>query len=257
MMMKNRYLGVVLIVAMSMAAGCSNATEGALSGAGIGALSGLAIGSLTGSAGKGAAIGAVVGGVGGAVIGDQNKRKAEAAQASQNQPPPSQTVVVQPQQTTVIVPAQSTVVVQRTYNTGSALGRLVGQWRVSGTIQTEAGGLAVYGTARSSVDKVYFLKTDLRFNDPRTGEMVEGTSVISQGGNRTLEMTNSFSTSPEVKHFRGEVDQSGSVLSFRQTDPGATSRQVIIRLSGNSNYSADVWDGAKRVESYEFSPTAP
>ncbi len=54
--------------------GCSNAGEGALSGAALGALGGLAIGSVTGSAGAGAVIGAVAGGVGGAVIGDQNER---------------------------------------------------------------------------------------------------------------------------------------------------------------------------------------
>lgn len=64
----------VLAFGASMGGGCSNAGEGALSGAALGALGGLAIGSVTGSAGKGAAIGAVAGGIGGAVIGDQNER---------------------------------------------------------------------------------------------------------------------------------------------------------------------------------------
>lgn len=54
--------------------GCSNAGEGAISGAGLGALGGLAIGSFFGAAGTGAAIGAVGGALGGAVIGDQNER---------------------------------------------------------------------------------------------------------------------------------------------------------------------------------------
>ena len=55
-------------------AGCANAGEGAISGAGLGALAGLIIGSTSGNPGEGAAIGAAIGGVGGAVIGDQNER---------------------------------------------------------------------------------------------------------------------------------------------------------------------------------------
>ena len=71
----SRALGVAVIGACTfLGAGCNNAVEGGLSGAGIGALGGLAIGSLTGSAGAGAAIGAIAGGVGGMIIGDQNER---------------------------------------------------------------------------------------------------------------------------------------------------------------------------------------
>jgi len=55
--------------------GCSNAGEGALSGAGLGAAGGAIIGSLYGHAGTGAAIGAVAGGLTGAVVGDQNQRR--------------------------------------------------------------------------------------------------------------------------------------------------------------------------------------
>lgn len=56
-------------------AGCNNALEGGLSGAGMGALAGMAIGSVFGSMGAGAAIGAAAGALGGAVIGDQNQRR--------------------------------------------------------------------------------------------------------------------------------------------------------------------------------------
>jgi hypothetical protein len=58
-------------------AGCNNAVEGGLSGAGLGALAGLGIGSLFGMPGEGAAIGAIGGAVTGSVIGDQNERNAQ------------------------------------------------------------------------------------------------------------------------------------------------------------------------------------
>jgi len=57
-------------------AGCNNALEGGLSGAGLGALAGMAIGSAFGHMGTGAAIGAAAGALGGVVIGDQNQRRA-------------------------------------------------------------------------------------------------------------------------------------------------------------------------------------
>ena len=63
------------LVFASLAGGCNNAGEGALSGATLGALAGMGIGSLSGDMGKGAAAGAIIGGVGGAVIGDQNQRR--------------------------------------------------------------------------------------------------------------------------------------------------------------------------------------
>lgn len=62
------------MVFASLAGGCNNAGEGAVSGAALGALAGMGLGSLTGDMGKGAAAGAIIGGVGGAVLGDQNQR---------------------------------------------------------------------------------------------------------------------------------------------------------------------------------------
>ncbi|MEM7754842.1 MAG: glycine zipper domain-containing protein [Planctomycetota bacterium] len=67
---------------LTLATGCNNAGEGALSGAALGALGGLAIGSLSGDAGTGAIIGTVAGGLGGAVIGDQNERRDRNARYS-------------------------------------------------------------------------------------------------------------------------------------------------------------------------------
>ena len=60
--------------AFSVATGCNNAGEGALSGAALGAGAGAIIGSFTGSAGLGAIIGGAAGALGGGVIGDQNAR---------------------------------------------------------------------------------------------------------------------------------------------------------------------------------------
>lgn len=226
---------IALTLATALSSGCQNAGQGAVSGAGIGALSGLAIGSLTGSAGKGAAIGAIVGGVGGAVVGDQNRRKAEQAAAT---PPPPQTVVV-----------------QQSYQTGSALGRLIGNWNIQGTVNASDGAsLPVSGTARATVDKVYFVRFEVQMTDPRNGQVVDGTMVISQTGNRGLAMTNSFSSSPEVKHFTGEMDASATVFNFAQTSPANSSRQIVFRMSSGLGFTADVWDGSRRVESFTFTP---
>lgn len=67
--------GTLLLSVLAFGSGCSNAGEGALSGAALGALAGMGLGSLTGSMGQGAVAGAIIGGVGGAVIGDQNSRQ--------------------------------------------------------------------------------------------------------------------------------------------------------------------------------------
>jgi uncharacterized protein YcfJ len=67
---------IALATAALALTGCSNAGEGAFSGAALGALGGLTIGSLSGDAGEGAAIGAVSGAIVGGVIGDQNNRNA-------------------------------------------------------------------------------------------------------------------------------------------------------------------------------------
>jgi hypothetical protein len=232
---------LILLPATLLGIGCSNATEGALSGAGVGALSGLAIGSLSGDAGAGAAIGAVVGGVGGAVIGDQNKRRDDAAAAQQQ----SQAQAV----------AYSTPPTPQNYSTGQALGRLVGQWRITGTI--DAGGgktLPVSGTATGTVERTYFVRLDLHFTDPRSGQAVDGTGMVSQTGGRGIELTNSFSTSPELRQYKGTMDQSGTIISLSQFDPPAASRRVTIRSSAGRAWTAEVWDGNARVESYTFSP---
>ena len=237
-------LPVTLCLCLTALTGCNNAGQGAVSGAGVGALSGLAIGSLSGDAGKGAAIGAVVGGVGGAIIGDQNKRKAEQAQAqAQTAPPPSpppQVMVVQP------TPSPS-------YATGVALGKLVGNWTVSGTVQDAQGmPIVVSGTAQSLVDKKYFVRLDLHVKDPRTDQMVDGTTVISQSGGRNLELTNAYSSSPVMTRFRGEMDESGNVFSFTQYDPPAQSQRIIIRTNSTRTWTADVWKGKQRTEALIF-----
>ena len=231
--------GVLLAVTLLTCVGCENGAR-RCQWRWRRCVSGLAIGSLTGSAGKGAAIGAIVGGVGGAVVGDQNKRNREAAEAASSQPPP--TVVVTQQQP---------------YVTGQALGRLVGQWKITGTINSgTANPLPVDGNATGTIDKTYFVRLDLNFTDPRTGQPVQGTSTISQTGGRGVEMANSFSTSPRVNQFKGNLDASGSIFELKQFDPPNSSRRVIIRLSSSNQWTADVWDGANRVESYTFTRIA-
>jgi len=232
-------------VLTSATGGCSNAGEGAVSGAGIGALSGLAIGSITGEAGKGAAIGAIAGGVGGAVIGDQNRRKTEAAAAAAYPPPPPPTQVV-----TVYSSSKQT-----TYVTGQPLGWLVGNWQISGSVDDGNGGtLPVSGTATGIIDKNFFVRVDLRLKDPRSSRQVEGTSMISQTGGRGIEMTNSFSSSPDVARFRGEMDASGSLFTLSELSPSPGTRRIILRITPGREWTADVWRGNVRSESFRFTP---
>jgi hypothetical protein len=229
-----RWVLVLSMLAVAVS-GCSNAGEGAISGAGIGALSGLAIGSVTGGAGTGAMIGAVAGGVGGAVIGDQNRRREEAAQAHSAPP--------------------ATASGNQVYATGYPLGNLVGNWNVRGSLDNGSGGtITASGTAKVAAEKNYFVRIELKFTDPRTGQVVEGTSVISQIGGRGVEMTNSFSSMPQIRRLKGEMDSTGTVFSFSQVEPAGSSRKVILRVPGRTGFSADVWDGSKRLESYTFTP---
>lgn len=240
--------------------GCNNAKQGAVSGAGLGALTGLAIGSVTGSAGKGAAIGAVVGGIGGAVVGNENKKKSDREEAMAKEqldqqkaagattPPPAGAAAAPSAGATVV-----TVTTTTNYQTGPALGKLVGNWNISGIVEGADGKpVAVTGTAKAAIDKTYFLRIDITTKDPRDGTVVEGTSVISQRGGRALDMTNSFSSSPVVRQFRGEMDESGSVFSFTQYDPPNSARKVILRAIDAKQLTADVWDGNKKLESYTF-----
>ena len=251
----------LLLAAIVVGTGCSNAKEGALSGAGIGALTGLAIGSVTGSAGKGAAIGAVVGGIGGAVVGNENKKKSDREEAmakeqmQQQKAATAATATTPPPSGSAGAPGATVVTVTTTtnYQTGPALGKLVGNWNISGIVEGADGKpMAVNGTAKAATDKTYFLKIDITTKDPRDGTVIEGTSVISQRGGRALDMTNSFSTSPQVKQFRGEMDESGSVFSFTQYDPPNSSRKVILRAADAKQFTADVWDGSRKLESYTF-----
>ena len=248
---------LALVAVLAMSGGCENAQQGAVSGAGIGALSGLAIGSMSGNAGKGAAIGAIAGGVGGAAVGDQNRRRNEESARQSAQP-----AVAHPQPAPVVPtvrpspPAQP--IVQQSYQTGSALGRLVGQWNVSGTMDGGNGQLlTVHGTARATVDNNFFVRLDLHFTDPRSGNVIDGTMVINQTGQRGVELTSSFSSSPDVRRYRGEMDPSGNVLNFNQVSPPNSSRRVVMRLSPGIEWTAEAWDRGNRVESYTFTWIGP
>lgn len=243
-------IGVMLAGCIALAVGCSNAKQGALSGAGIGALSGLAIGSLTGSAGEGAAIGAIVGGVGGAIIGDQNRRREEAAQ-QQSQQPPAASQGMQPVQTT-------TTVVE--YRTGGPLAGLLGKWNVVGEMNDNGRPLAFTGSAVGAVDKTYFVRIDMTIQDPRNGATIQGTSIVSQHGGTNIQMTNTSSSSPTVRRFAGNMDPSGSFFNLIEIDvaPGAQARRLIIRFMPDGHWTCDVWGGVygqdQKLETYNFWP---
>lgn len=210
-------------VAAGVSGGCSNARQGALSGAAVGSLTGLAIGSMTGEAGTGAAIGAVTGLVGGAVIGDQNRRRDEAAMAASTGSAPESPAIE--------------------YEAAPTLSALVGSWSVGGSVVGDGGAAREFtGTATATSDRNYFLRLEIRVSDPTSGATAEGTSVIGQDGGNRLSMVNSFSTSPEMRRFEGEIDSSGSIMTFRQVSPAGASRRVVIRVSGDDRWTAQAWD---------------
>ena len=93
---RRHLLAPLLFLTALAGTGCSNAGEGAFSGAAIGALGGLTIGSLSGDAGEGAAIGAVSGAIVGGVIGDQNRRNAGSHYHNRPSPPPRYRLTLPP-----------------------------------------------------------------------------------------------------------------------------------------------------------------
>lgn len=219
-LLTGRVLMGVTLGAAAMIGGCNNAGQGAVSGAAIGSLTGLAIGSMTGEAGTGAAVGAVSGLVGGAIIGDQNRRQAQQPYYA---PEPRETSTI--------------------YVAAPTLSTMVGSWDVSGSVAGSGGATQpVSGTATAYSDRNYFLRLEISLTDPRTNTTVEGVSVISQDGGSELSMVNSFSTSPEMRRFEGQIDSSNSIMTFRQVSPDGGSRRVVLRLSGDNRFTAEAWD---------------
>jgi hypothetical protein len=70
-------------------------------------------------------------------------------------------------------------------------------------------------------------------------------------------MTSSFSSAPDVRRYRGEMDASGSLLDFTQTSPPGNPRRIVMRLSPGRIWTADVWNGSKRIESLTFTWIGP
>jgi hypothetical protein len=70
-------------------------------------------------------------------------------------------------------------------------------------------------------------------------------------------MTGSFSSSPDVRRYRGEMDASGNVISLNQFSPASPSRRIVMRLSAGTAWTAEVWDCRSRVESYTFTWVSP
>jgi hypothetical protein len=213
------FVSAMLLVGLVFAAGCENAGQGAVSGGAVGALSGLAIGSLTGSAGAGAAIGAVTGAVGGAVIGDQNRRNKEATEQ-----------------------AAAAAAVAPPYSASGPLWKLVGDWKVDGQeVSADGTKINASGTAKAAVDKNFFLRIDLNMNDASGNTKAQGTSLIAQEGGDRIRMYNSFSTTPQLVQYGGQVERGGTVFSLKQTQPAGT-RKINIRITDPDRWTAEVWE---------------
>lgn len=235
-----RVIAVVLIGAAQWLSGCSNAKQGALSGAGIGALSGLAIGSLSGNAGKGAAIGAILGGVGGGVIGDQNKRSQDQAATREAG--------------TRAMPA--TVVAADADR--AMIGRLAGRWSLTGWSEVVASDRRdLRGSAEGVVEQDYFLRLDASIvvgpGDTRTGVLL----FASEPG-RGVTLSSRFSDSPSTSRFLGSGSADSRTITLEEVDsiiPGVR-RRMVIRFQSPSEWVVDVTnlagpDGA-RIGSFRF-----
>jgi hypothetical protein len=157
--------------------------------------------------------------VGGAVIGDQNRRNAEAA----NQ-------------------AAAAAAVPPPYSAAGPLWKLVGDWKVDGQEVTADGRkISASGTAKAAVDKNYFLRIDLNMNDAGGNTKAQGTSMIAQEGGDRIRMYNTFSTSPQLVQYAGNVQQGGSVFALKQTAPAGT-RKINIRITDPDRWTAEVWE---------------
>lgn len=215
----------MIALSLTTVSGCSNAKEGALSGAGIGALTGLAIGSLSGNAGEGAAIGAIVGGVGGAVVGDQNRRRDEAARSS------------------TTTPSQSASLDQ--YDRDRlALARFARRWDVSGW--ETAGGQRhdITGVANGAVERNYFVRLDVSVTaDGQPQQRSEGSIVLGSEPGRGVTMSSRFDTSPMTFSYTGQIIDGGNTIIFNESAGSSQrGRQVTIRFVSPDEFVADVTD---------------
>jgi hypothetical protein len=47
------------------------------------------------------------------------------------------------------------------------------------------------------------------------------------------------------------------MIHLKQVQPPLASRQIVIRMSPGRDWTAEVWDGGRRVESFAFAWTGP
>lgn len=136
------------------------------------------------------------------------------------------------------------------FQTGRPLGEFIGNWKINGWVAgADSERRTVTGTAKSSREKNYFVRLDLSFIDPATGQTVEGTSLLSQDGNREVDLTSWFSSSPAMRHFDGTMSADGKTFDF-QGD--ATGRTIRLNVINSDKFTADVWSGGTQIESYTF-----
>jgi uncharacterized protein YcfJ len=215
----------IVALGLSTVSGCSNAKQGALSGAGIGALTGLAIGSISGNAGEGAAIGAIVGGVGGAVVGDQNRRRNEVAT------PPT------------TAPSQAASFDQ--YDRDRlALARFARRWDVSGWETVAGQRHFVNGVATGVVERNYFVRLDMSMTvDGQPQQRSEGSIVLGSEPGRGVTMSSRFDTSPMTFSYTGQIVDGGDTIVFNESAGSSQrGRQVTIRFLSPDEFVADVTD---------------
>lgn len=222
-----RWRGVCLgfaALGLALAPGCSNAKQGAVSGAGIGALTGLAIGSLSGNAGQGAAIGAIAGGLGGAIIGDQNKRRDDASAAATSQPLESS--------------------LNQADRDRLALARFARRWEVSGWETGDGRRHVVTGVATGMVERNYFVRLDLTVTaDDKPGVRSEGSVVFGSEPGRGVTMSSRFNTSPMTFTYVGQITDDGKSLVFDEIAGfSPRGRRVTIRFLSSDEFVADVTD---------------
>jgi hypothetical protein len=144
-----------------------------------------------------------------------------------------------------------------TFPTSPVLNKMVGTWNVDGSVRSASGQrIACAGTATAKVERDFFLHLDMKVHDPSSGQDVEGSSLIGQDGGRLLTMASAYSSHPELRIYRGELDQSGTVITLNQIARASDeSRRIVLRLVSNDEWTAEVWNFSRGQDSGSPSET--
>lgn len=136
------------------------------------------------------------------------------------------------------------------FKTGRPLGEFVGSWKINGWVLDQNNEhRSVSGTAKTSREKTYFVRMDLSFSEPGSTATVDGTCLFAQDGDRNVNLTNWFSSSPTMRRFNGQMSADGTSFDFHELN---SDRNVRLQFQNKNTFTAEVWSGGQQIESYTF-----